>query len=84
MSLDACLIRDYYLLPNEGTNKSPPSKANFSRTMKRMKKAVLNKAEGRTAHKFQFELKLTNVGALDRVLKGLDGSTLFVQERPSA
>ena len=66
------------------TNKSPPSKANFSRTMKRMKKAVLNKAEGRTAHKFQFELKLTNVGALDRVLKGLDGSTLFVQERPSA
>ena len=51
--------------------------------MKRMKKAVLNKAEGRTAHKFQFELTLTKVGALDRVLKGLDGSTLFVQERPS-
>ena len=47
--------------------------------MKRMKKAVLNKAEGRTAHKFQFELTLTKVGALDRVLKGLDGSTLFVQ-----
>ena len=51
--------------------------------MKRMKKAVLNKAEGRTAHKFQFELTLTKVGALDRVLKGLDGSTMFVQERPS-
>ena len=51
--------------------------------MKRMKKAVLNKAEGRMAHKFQFELTLTKVGALDRVLKGLDGSTLFVQERPS-
>ena len=48
-------------------------------TMKRMKKAVLNKAEGRTAHKFQFELKLTSVGALERVLKGLDGSALFVQ-----
>ena len=47
--------------------------------MKRMKKAVLNKAEGRTAHKFQFELKLTSVGALERVLKGLDGSALFVQ-----
>ena len=51
--------------------------------MKRMKKAVLNKAEGRTAHKFQFELTLIKVGALDRVLKGLDGSTLFVQEWPS-
>ena len=52
-------------------------------TMKRMKKAVLNKAEGRAAHKFQFELTPTAVGALDRVLKGLDGSSLFVQERPS-
>ena len=48
-----------------------------------MKKAVLNKAEGRAAHKFQFELTPTTVGALDRVLKGLDGSSLFVQERPS-
>ena len=47
--------------------------------MKRMKKAVLNKAEGRTAHKFQFELKLASVGPLERVLKGLDGSALFVQ-----
>ena len=52
-------------------------------TMKRMKKAVLNKAEGRAAHKFQFELTPTSVGALDRVLKGLDGSSLFVQEPPS-
>ena len=51
--------------------------------MKRMKKAVLNKAEGRAAHKFQFELTPTTVGALDRVLKGLDGSSLFVQEPPS-
>ena len=51
--------------------------------MKRMKKAVLNRAEGRAAHKFQFELTPTTVGALDRVLKGLDGSSLFVQERPS-
>ena len=49
--------------------------------MKRMKKAVLNKAEGRAAHKFQFELTPNTVGALDRVLKGLDGSSLFVQER---
>jgi len=51
--------------------------------MKRMKKAVLNKAEGRAAHKFQFELTPTSVGALDRVLKGPDGSSLFVQEPPS-
>ena len=51
--------------------------------MKRMKKAVLHRAEGRAAHKFQFELTPTTVGALDRVLKGLDGSSLFVQERPS-
>ena len=51
--------------------------------MKRMKKAVLNRAEGRAAHKFQFELTPTSVGALDRVLKGLDGSSLFVQEPPS-
>ena len=62
---------------------SPRSQSCAKVGMKRMKKAVLNKAEGRAAHKFQFELTPTSVGALDRVLKGLDGSSLFVQERPS-
>ena len=54
-----------------GDRRFPPrsqSLRDWLGTMKRMKKAVLNKAEGRAAHKFQFELTPTAVGALDRVL----------------
>ena len=47
--------------------------------MKRFTKAIAHKAEGREAFKFEFKLELAGVTGLDRVLKGLDGSSMFVQ-----